>query len=303
MTETKTSGWVIFDKPENISSNKCMCRLRSILKSKTGYVGTLDPFAQGVLPIALGHACKFIQFVNDDKKEYIFSVKFGEETDTLDRSGNVIKHSTCIPKIEEIYSVLKGFTGEISQKPPNFSAVKVNGVRAYKLARRGVKNIEVKSRKVNIFELEILNDNLLFEKTVTFRCLCSRGTYIRSLARDIAEKLNTYAHVVYLRRTFVNFIDLSKILSFDKIELGEYNKKIEQFILPCESALDDIPALTLDEKIVNRLQNGQRVFYDQTQNVDTGVRFKIFNEHNNMFCGVCEFYCERSVLIPLRMIV
>ena len=107
-----------------------MCKLRSILKQKTGYVGTLDPFAQGVLPIAIGDACKFIQFVNDAKKEYIFSIKFGEETNTLDRTGIVVQYSDNIPRIEEISNVLKLFLGEIEQTPPIFSAVKVNGVRA-----------------------------------------------------------------------------------------------------------------------------------------------------------------------------
>ena len=303
MISQKKSGWIVLEKPENISSNKCMCKLRSILKQKTGYVGTLDPFAQGVLPIAIGDACKFIQFVNDAKKEYIFSIKFGEETNTLDRTGIVVQYSENIPKIEEIFNVLKLFLGEIEQTPPIFSAVKVNGVRAYKLARKGKENIEIKSRNVNIFELEILQDMLIQDNTITLRCMCSKGTYIRSLARDIAKHLNTCSHVVYLRRTFVNFIDLSNHLSFDKLSSVEYNGNIEQFILPCESALDDIPVLTLDEQVVSRLQKGQRVFLESLETSTDGSKFKIFGKHSNVFYGVCKTDSDRKILVPLRMIV
>ena len=200
-------------------------------------------------------------------------------------------------------NVLKLFLGEIEQTPPIFSAIKINGVRAYKLARKGKENVEIKSRNVNVFELEILQDNLIQENTVTLRCMCSKGTYIRSLARDIAKHLNTCSHVVYLRRTFVNFIDLSNTLSFDKLSSVEYNEKIEQFILPCESALDDIPALTLDEQVVSKLQKGQRVFLESLESSTDRSKFKILGKHNNVFYGVCETDSSGKILVPLRMIV
>lgn len=294
------SGWIVLDKPEGMSSNSAMCKVRSFFGEKTGYVGTLDPFAQGILPVAVGEARKFIPYVNDSKKEYEFTIKFGEETDTLDRTGKIISCDGSIPTLLNVTEAIKPFIGKIEQVPPTFSAVRINGVRAYRLARKGVEKIEIRPREVEIFKLEITEENLK-NTEVKFRCVCSKGTYIRSLARDISYKLGTYGHVVYLRRNRVNFISSEKAVTIDSISHLSYNRPEECLLLPCESTLDDIPALTLSDNDVLRLQNGLHVEipFDFAKSEQL---YKLFRLSDNRFAGLCKFG-DFSKLVPVRMMV
>ena len=194
----KLNGWIFIDKPPDISSFDVIKIVKKILKiNKLGHSGTLDPFATGVLAIALGEATKSIKYFNSEKK-YDFDITFGESKDTDDIKGKTIKSSDLIPDLEEIKKVLPEFLGQIEQIPPKFSAVKVNGVRAYKLARKE-RNFDLKAKKILIHSIDCFDNKK--KHTFSFLMSCSSGTYVRSFARDLAKRLNTYAYVSKLRRT------------------------------------------------------------------------------------------------------
>ena len=275
-----------------MSSNRAMCKIRSMLGAKTGYVGTLDPFAQGMLPIAVGEARKFISFVNDDVKQYSFSIKFGEETDTLDRCGRVIKGGGSIPSDAVLFDAAKSFIGEIEQIPPVFSAININGQRAYRLAMKGVDDVEMPSRRVHIYSLDYLGER-------RFSCVCSKGTYIRSLIRDICHSLDTLGYAEYLRREKISFLDCNNAKTMEMIEESVYNLSVEDLLLPIESALDDISAVTLGDEHIRRLQNG--LFRITSSNFVNGKVYQVYRESDNRFCGLVEAY-EDCKLRPIRMI-
>ncbi|HEU0285382.1 MAG TPA: tRNA pseudouridine(55) synthase TruB, partial [Sphingomicrobium sp.] len=197
------NGWIVLDKPVGLGSTQAVSKVKRALreagepKTKVGHGGTLDPLASGVLPIAIGEATKLCGRMLDASKSYEFTVRFGEETDTLDREGQVIATSEVRPTRDQIEDVLAFFTGEIEQVPPAYSALKVEGKAAYARARAG-EEVALKPRKVTIFEL-LLHDTT--PDSATFHAGVSKGTYIRSLARDIAKALNSVGHVTMLRRT------------------------------------------------------------------------------------------------------
>ena len=209
------SGWINLDKPVGIGSTKALSRVRKFLDAqKAGHAGTLDPLASGILPIALGEATKVIPFIQDAAKTYAFTIKWGEATDTDDTEGNIIKTSPNRPKEQDILKALPDFTGEITQIPPKYSAIKIDGQRAYDLARSGA-DIEMKSRQVVINQLELLEAR---RDAADFRVNCGKGTYVRSLARDIAEKLGTYGHIIALRRESVGYFTLQSAISLEILE-------------------------------------------------------------------------------------
>jgi len=262
-TELCKSGWIIIDKPVGMSSAKVVYKVRKLLGiKKAGHAGTLDPLATGVLPIGLGEATKVMKFAVGGRKEYIFTIKFGTATDTDDSEGEVIKTSAKLPTEKEIRDTLASFTGEIEQTPPSYSAIKVNGKRAYKLAREGIE-VKIKSRIVEIGKLVLLSMPRTDE--AEFIMECSKGTYVRSLARDLAEKLGTYGHIIQLRRTKVGiFSEKSAILleSLEKLVHGArpLEPDMGKVVLPVEAVLDDIPVLNLDQTFSQALRNGQAVF-------------------------------------------
>ena len=195
----KVNGWLIIDKPEGMGSTTVVNQTRHMLNAqKNGHTGTLDPFATGVLPIAFGEATKLISYVMDGDKEYEFVLNFGTETDTLDCTGKELNSGGKIPTEEEIKNILPFFEGEIEQVPPAFSAIKVDGKRAYDLARKG-EDVEMKPRKVRIERIELLE--ILPEGRAKFRVACSKGTYVRTLGADLAKKLGTWGFLSELRRT------------------------------------------------------------------------------------------------------
>ena len=254
--EKNISGWLCLDKPFGMSSNAAMSRVKRIFHGeRTGYIGTLDPFATGVLPIAIGEARKFIPYVNEEKKNYIFTMVFGTETDSLDIDGNVICSSECIPSLKQLHKILPTFLGEQSQIPPKFSAIKINGRRACDLMRKG-KNVELNARNVRIFSLNLISESLEQSKEATLSVTCSKGTYVRSLARDIADKLGTVAYVKSLRRTQSGFFSINNAISLEKLQKIEDTSTLMSFVLPLESPLDDIPALYVSEDEARKLQNG-----------------------------------------------
>jgi tRNA pseudouridine55 synthase len=261
-------GWIILDKPVGLGSTQAVSAVKRILreagepKTKIGHGGTLDPLASGVLPIAVGEATKVAGRMLDATKAYDFTITFGVETDTLDAEGEVIATSKVRPTRDEIEAVLPRFTGEIEQVPPAYSALKVEGKPAYVRARSG-EDVELTARTVTIHSLSIPpprpsgNDEGLDE--ITLSATVSKGTYIRSLARDIALALNTVGHVTMLRRTRAGPFSLERAISLDFLERIAKARQLTRTVLPLEAALDDIPALPVTPGQANMLRQGQRL--------------------------------------------
>jgi tRNA pseudouridine55 synthase len=257
------SGWLILDKPRGLGSTQGVSAVKRVLrqngyaKTKVGHGGTLDPLAEGVLPIALGEATKLAGRMLDASKIYEFTLRFGEETDTLDTEGAVVAQSHARPTLAEIEAVLPRFTGPIEQVPPAYSALKVDGQRAYDRARAG-EAVELKSRQVTIHSLETREGRdagLVSE--VTLVAHVSKGTYIRSLARDIAYALGTCGHVTYLCRTKAGPFLQEQAISLDKLEEAAKGAGLEYLLLPLEAGLDDIPALSLDQTSAQAVRQGR----------------------------------------------
>ncbi len=250
-------GWIILDKPEDMTSTAAVGAVKRRLDAaKAGHGGTLDPFATGILPIALGEATKTVSYVVDGVKRYRFTIRWGVATDTEDRDGAVTAESDGRPDRAAIEAVLDRFIGEIEQIPPAYSAIKLDGKRAYNLAREG-KAPEMPPRMVTIDELRLLEmpdaDHAVFE------AVCGKGTYIRALARDIALALGTVGHLVALRRTQVGPFDEKSAISLDELRENMHVAAACEYLLPVETALDDIPALAVTDIEAGSLRNGQAV--------------------------------------------
>jgi tRNA pseudouridine55 synthase len=229
---------------------------RRLDAAKAGHGGTLDPFATGILPIALGEATKTVSYVMDGVKRYHFTVRWGIATDTEDRDGAVTEESNSRPDRDAIEAVLSRFIGEIEQIPPAYSAIKLGGKRAYDLARSGEKP-EMPPRMVTIDELRLLE--MPDADHATFEAVCGKGTYIRALARDIALILGTVGHLSALRRTQVGPFSEKSAISLDELDENMHVAAACEYLLPVETALDDIPALAVTEIEAGRLRNGQAV--------------------------------------------
>ena len=246
-------GWLSIDKPLGVSSSAVVGRVRRALNAqKAGHGGTLDPLASGILPIALGEATKTAGYLMDARKTYRFDVTFGEARDTADAEGEVTQTSDRQPKSEEILAVLSSFVGEIEQMPPAYSALKIDGKRAYALARAG-EEVVLKARTVQIYQLDLIR---LAGRTATFETECGKGTYVRSLAVDIAEKLDTVGYVSALRRRRVGPFDEGNAITLEKLEALGHSAAAEAHLLPVETPLDDIPAVAVTDADVARLKNG-----------------------------------------------
>ena len=247
------NGWIFIDKPKNITSFTVIKRLKKILNiKKIGHSGTLDPFATGILAVALGEATKSIRYLNQNKV-YKFNVVFGELKDTDDITGKTIKKSNIIPTLSEIDKCIEKFIGKHKQIPPQFSAVKVNGKRAYKLARDNQK-FELKAKDVFIKSIECLGTKNKNE--YSFIVECSTGTYVRSIARDLGKMLGTFAYVSELRRVKIGKIDEKDIILLDKFEelvhIGDHFEVMHSI----REVLDDIPAVLIDQEISHKFRNG-----------------------------------------------
>lgn len=284
-------GWIVLDKPVGLGSTQAVAAVKRNLreggygKVKVGHGGTLDPLASGVLPIAVGEATKLAGRMLDASKEYTFTVQFGRETDTLDLQGAVIAASHCQPDLDALAAVLaERFSGEIAQVPPAYSALKVDGARAYDLARAG-QTVELATRQVTVSAWRRLARGLANdgsgEQYATLAVTVSKGTYIRSLARDIARALGTVGHVTMLRRLRAGPFGLAQAISLDKLnEIGK-GAALENVLLPLEAALDDIPALNLDPEQARAVRQGR---------VLTGLAF-----HDGL-------YWARSGHVPLALV-
>ncbi|MFI4999923.1 MAG: tRNA pseudouridine(55) synthase TruB [Reyranellales bacterium] len=253
----KIDGWVVLDKPVGLGSTPAVSRVRRLFGAqKAGHGGTLDPLASGVLPIALGEATKTVPFVMDGRKEYRFTLRFGEARATEDAEGAVTATSEVRPTDEAIAAALPAFIGEIEQTPPAYSALKIDGQRAYDLARAG-ETVDLKPRKVVIERLELVvrpdRDH------ADFVVACGKGTYIRSLGRDLALALGTVGHLSALRRTAAGPFHEEAAISLSKLEALGHIPALLGALAPVATALDDIPALALTEAQADRLRQGQPV--------------------------------------------
>jgi tRNA pseudouridine55 synthase len=249
------NGWLAIDKPVGIGSTQVVSIVRRLTNAaKVGHGGTLDPLASGILPIALGEATKTVSYVMDGAKTYRCRVQWGEARSTDDREGEVIATSDKRPARAEIEAMLPRFIGAIEQVPPAFSAIKIAGERAYDLARAG-EVVEMKSRIVRIDRVTLLD--MPDADHADFEVACGKGTYIRSFARDIALALGTFGHIAQLRRIACGpFNELNAIELDNFREVGQ-GPALRPYLLPIETALDDIPALALTEAEARRLHSGQ----------------------------------------------
>ena len=280
-------GWLILDKPVGLGSTQAVSAVKRALRTggygkvKVGHGGTLDPLASGMLPIALGEATKITGRMLDADKAYDFTIRFGEETDTLDAEGPVIATSTVRPTLAQVEAVLARFKGPISQVPPAYSALKVDGKRAYDLARAG-EQVELASRDVIIHRLTVGHPGPVPGSTalqgeapaaewmpeqvrhnawqeITLSALASKGTYIRSLARDIAYALGTVGHVTMLRRTKAGPFTLESAISLDILDQAAKDARLQELLLPLTAGLVDIPVLAVSPDQAQALRQGRRL--------------------------------------------
>lgn len=254
-------GWIVLDKPVGLGSTRAVSAVKRALreagepKTKVGHGGTLDPLASGVLPVAVGEATKVAGRMLEATKRYEFTIRFGEQTDTLDREGEIVARSDVRPALDDVVAVLSRFTGRIEQVPPAYSALKVDGKAAYARARAG-EEVDMKPRAVTVHELTLEGGD---EQSATLSATVSKGTYVRSLARDVALALNSVGHVTMLRRTRAGPFGLESAISLDFLNELARARDLTRAVLPLEAALDDIPALPVTPGQAQLLRHGQRL--------------------------------------------
>jgi tRNA pseudouridine55 synthase len=258
---TPVHGWLVLDKPQSITSTHALNKVKRLFNAdKAGHAGTLDPLATGILPIAFGEATKTIPHVVDSAKEYRFLVRWGVETTTDDAEGEMARESAERPSREAIEAALPAFRGSIMQTPPRFSAIKVDGERAYDLARDG-ETFELQSRTVEVMRLDIAD--MPTADTCRFEAQCGKGTYVRAIARDLGRMLGSFGHVAELRRTRVGPFPESAAISLERLtELSNSDagrEALMQALLPVETALDGIPALAVNGSDAAKLKRGKAI--------------------------------------------
>lgn len=291
-------GIFLLDKPQGISSNDIMQKVKRLFQAnKAGHTGALDPLATGMLPICLGEATKFSQFLLDSDKRYRVIAKLGERTDTSDADGQIVERRKIQVAESEIISALAKFRGEIMQIPTMFSALKHNGKPLYEYARAGI-TVEREARPITIFELQFIEYQAPY---LTLEVHCSKGTYIRTLIDDLGELLGCGAHVTMLHRLAVANYPANKMLPFEKLQKNAENlslAELDLLLLPVDSAVAALPRLDLDEKQTKSVQFGQRVKFVNELNLFGFVR--LFGE-SGQFLGIAEIR-EDNVIRPNRMV-
>ena len=292
-------GVFLLDKPQGMSSNDIMQKVKRIFQAnKAGHTGALDPLATGMLPICLGEATKFSQFLLDADKRYLVTAKLGERTDTSDAEGQIVETREVKVKTPEILTALEQFRGDILQVPTMFSALKYNGKPLYEYARQGI-TVEREARPITIFELNFIEYNAPY---LTLEVHCSKGTYIRTLVDDLGEALGCGAHVTMLRRTAVADYPTEKMLDWHALQnLAEQQdlSLLDALLLPMDTAVAKLPALTLNESQTQGIGFGQRIKFDNPNRLQGQVR--LFS-HENRFLGVAVID-ENNVIRPQRLVV
>ena len=292
-------GVFLLDKPQGMSSNDIMQKVKRIFQAnKAGHTGALDPLATGMLPICLGEATKFSQFLLDADKRYLVTAKLGERTDTSDAEGQIVETRDVKVKTPEILTALEQFRGDILQVPTMFSALKYNGKPLYEYARQGI-TVEREARPITIFELNFIKYNAPY---LTLEVHCSKGTYIRTLVDDLGETLGCGAHVTMLRRTAVADYPTEKMLDWNALQaLAESQdlSLLDALLLPMDTAVAKLPALTLNESQTQGIGFGQRIKFDNPNRLQGQVR--LFS-HENRFLGVAVID-KNNVIRPQRLVV
>ena len=292
-------GVFLLDKPQGMSSNDIMQKVKRIFQAnKAGHTGALDPLATGMLPICLGEATKFSQFLLDADKRYLVTAKLGERTDTSDAEGQIFDTREVNVKTPEILTALEQFRGDILQVPTMFSALKHNGKPLYEYARQGI-TVEREARPITIFELNFIEYNAPY---LTLEVHCSKGTYIRTLVDDLGEVLGCGGHVTMLRRTAVADYPTEKMLDWHALQsLAEQQdlNLLDALLLPMDTAVAKLPALTLNESQTQGIGFGQRIKFDNPNRLQGQVR--LFS-HENRFLGVAVID-ENNVIRPQRLVV
>ncbi len=295
------SGWICLDKPLDLGSTQAVGRVRRAFNAqKAGHAGTLDPLATGILPIALGEATKTVAFLMDSDKAYRFTVQWGEETASFDREGAVTAVSDVRPSLEATAEALKAFVGEIDQIPPDYSAIKVDGARAYNLAREGVA-MELKSRRVVIHNARVAGSD--GPDSVDIEIECGKGTYVRAIVRDLAAALGAKAHVSALRRTRVGPFTEARAVGLEVLEALCHKADALEVLLPVETALDDIPELAVTTEDAFRLTQGRPIVLLPRQ-VETlkpklSASRVVSARHGDRIVALCEMRAGR--LNPTRV--
>jgi tRNA pseudouridine55 synthase len=297
-------GYLILDKPHGMGSTTAVAAVKRILRPhlpkghKVGHGGTLDPLATGVLPIALGEATKTISYILDGDKKYHFTVQWGAQTTTDDAEGNVIAYNDNWPKVDDIIAALPAFTGRIMQTPPAFSALKLEGERAYELARAG-QTVELAPRAVTIHSFTYVDTppDMLKAGLARFSLHCGKGTYVRALARDLALKLGTYGHVAALRRTRSGPFRIENAISLEKLETAVHNNATQSVLLPLTTALADIPALAVSMGEAQRLRHGQKLMNIFARNHPSGTVVLVTADAQPVALATT----DDMALTPLRM--
>jgi tRNA pseudouridine55 synthase len=293
-------GWIVLDKPIGMTSTHAVAVIKHLFTAKrAGHAGTLDPLATGCLPIALGEATKTVPFVVDGRKEYLFTIRWGEERDTDDAEGRVVATNDSRPDAAAIQALLPRFTGSISQVPPRFSAVKIDGERAYDLARDG-EVVELAPRTIEVHRLELVD--MPDPDHAVLAAECGKGTYVRSIARDLGRALGVFGHVSALRRNRVGPFGMADMIPLEQVEAlchraatGEGH--LADILLPLETALDDIPALAVSPADAARLQRGQAVLLrGRDASVVRGI---VQVASGGQFVAIAE--AERGEILPRRV--
>ena len=248
------SGWLVVDKPAGMTSTAVVNKVRWALQAKkAGHAGTLDPAATGVLAVALGEATKTVPFITDALKAYEFSVRLGQATNTDDEEGEVIASSDSRPDDEAIKAALGAFIGDIMQVPPKYSAVKIDGQRAYKLAREG-EEVEIEARPLWVEEL-VMTDRPDPDH-VTLEMVCGKGGYVRAIARDLGEALGCYGHVAWLRRIWSGPFEAEEGISIEEVDRLAHTPELDAWLRPLEDGLEGLPQVSCTEEGAVRLRNG-----------------------------------------------
>ena len=296
------SGWIVLDKPYDMTSTQAVGKVRWLFEAqKGGHAGTLDPLATGILPIALGEATKTVPFLVDASKSYRFTIAWGTTTNTLDREGAVTDQSDVRPSRAAVEAALPAFVGQIEQIPPAFSAIKVDGARAYDLAREGIA-MDLKPRTVSIYSARVCaqpdDDHIEIEMD------CGKGTYVRAVVRDLAEMLGACGHVAALRRTRVGGFDEARAICLETLVDLVHKGAASEALLPVETALDDIPALATTTEDAFRLKQGRPIVLLPRQ-VETlrdrlvGDSRTVLAMHGDQAVALCEMRAGR--LSPTRV--
>ena len=301
----KNHGWLLVDKPTGISSRKVVDLISNSLSiKKVGHAGTLDPMASGLLPIAIGEATKTVEVIQELKKSYKFTIKWGEKTSTDDKMGSTILSTSKRPSLLNINKNIKNFLGKIEQIPPNFSAIKVKGKRAYKLARNNEK-FSLVSRAVVIENLKIIR--YIDKDYCSFECICSKGTYIRALGRDLGEAMGCFGHIYKLRRTQIGKFSNKYAILLDLSEKVIHSSAILKNILPIEKVLESLPFINLTKKQEISIKNGQKICLDEL-NVDNKNKKSLLFKSNDslMICKnenrlICFFKIDNNFVKPTRV--